>query len=102
MLLFCVVTSTAVFQTRENFLKLHTKAVRITDCGRSPDEAIANGCVVESHNFAWTAPGCYDQELDERWNAQAWATYATPTAASFCPVDEVLEGRKHFLTTFTL
>ncbi|KAK7984729.1 hypothetical protein PG988_002351 [Apiospora saccharicola] len=87
-LLFCVVTVAAILQSHEDFLNLRTKTVRITDCGRSPDGAIAKGCVFESHNFAWKPPDCYDQELDERWNAQAWGYSRNAEGTELVPRDE--------------
>ncbi|KAK2007415.1 hypothetical protein LZ32DRAFT_622193 [Colletotrichum eremochloae] len=87
---FVTATAIAVLYRSSSNLR-HT--VRITECGHTPDEAIARGCRFESHNFAWTPPDCYDQELDDLWNEKNWGYSRNAEGTDLLSKDEVLEGK---------
>ncbi|KAK6849296.1 hypothetical protein PG995_013129 [Apiospora arundinis] len=91
---FLIVTATAILHLSGSYHNPQKDdTIRVTDCGRTPDEAIAKGCHFESHNFAWTPPDCYDQELDERWNGREWGYSRNAEGTDLLSRDEVLAGR---------
>ncbi|WQF81104.1 hypothetical protein CDEST_06118 [Colletotrichum destructivum] len=39
----------------------------VADCGYSPEEAKAKGCVWDLMSFGWTHPACYNKAESEKW-----------------------------------
>ncbi len=39
----------------------------VADCGDSPEEAKAKGCVWDLMSFGWTHPACYNKAESEKW-----------------------------------
>lgn len=55
--------------------------VILSHCGDSPEEARANGCKFEVHNFAWVPPECFDDELVAEWDEDpSWTFSRTRTS----------------------
>ncbi|KAK1996437.1 hypothetical protein LX36DRAFT_723016 [Colletotrichum falcatum] len=72
--------------------QLNYKSPRITTCGNNPEEASRRGCLFESHNFAWTPPECYDDELNRKWDSQSWGYSRDPNGSDLIPQSEILKG----------
>lgn len=70
----------------------HTTVPSITTCGNSPDEARKRGCRFESHNFAWTPPECYDEELNQKWDSKPWGYSRDPEGTDLISSSEARQG----------
>ncbi|TLD09573.1 hypothetical protein PspLS_11848 [Pyricularia sp. CBS 133598] len=64
----------------------------VTECGSTPNEARARGCRFETHNFAWTPPECYDEELNKIWDSKPWGYARDSEGTQLIPREEVQKG----------
>lgn len=71
----------------------HTQKELMTDCGNTPAEARAKGCVFDVMMQLWTPPACYDELLSERYLAGGnWTWWADPEATHELSLDEMRLG----------
>lgn len=69
----------------------HRQEVR--DCGSTPDEARAAGCVFDVMMQLWTPPECMDSALSERFLEKGnWTWYADSNAEHVYSDEEVRKG----------
>lgn len=63
------------------------------ECGSTPDEARANGCVYDVMMQLWTPPECMDTPLSERYlEAGNWTWYANSDASRIFTDEEIAKG----------
>ncbi|OCL05570.1 hypothetical protein AOQ84DRAFT_267189, partial [Glonium stellatum] len=57
-------------------------------CGNTTETAIANGCIFDIMNYAWTPQICYDQEvIDESLPTTPWKWYRDHNHTDEIPQD---------------
>ncbi|KIY00924.1 uncharacterized protein Z520_03590 [Fonsecaea multimorphosa CBS 102226] len=68
-------------------------AGQILECGYSPEEARANGCVYDVMMQDWVPEPCYDAVLTERYLAQGnWTWYADAEGTRILSDEEMRKG----------
>lgn len=68
-------------------------ADEIENCGYSPDEARAKGCVFDVMMQLWTPAACFDEILSNRFlEVGNWTWYADPSAAKAFTLEEMRLG----------
>jgi hypothetical protein len=66
---------------------------RVLDCGQSPAEAKAKGCIFDIMNYAWTPPACYEPDLAEEALLRGpWPWYLDRNATLPLPQDPAVLG----------
>ncbi|KAJ9610821.1 hypothetical protein H2200_005598 [Cladophialophora chaetospira] len=70
-----------------------TPEVPIQDCGHTPDEARANGCIFDVMMQLWTPAACFDEVLSNRFlDVGNWTWYADPGAEKVFTLEEMRKG----------
>lgn len=65
----------------------------LRECGSTPDEARANGCVYDVMMQLWTPPECMDTPLSERYLEKGnWTWYANSDASKIYTDEEIRKG----------
>lgn len=65
----------------------------IQDCGFTPDEARAKGCVFDVMMQLWTPAACFDEILSNRFlEVGNWTWYADPSASHVFTLEEMRKG----------
>ena len=65
----------------------------IQNCGYTPDQARANGCIFDVMMQLWTPADCFDESLSERFlEVGNWTWYADPGAAHIFTLEEMRKG----------
>jgi len=65
----------------------------LRECGGTPEEARANGCVYDVMMQLWTPPECMDAPLSERYlEAGNWTWYANADASRIYTDEEIRKG----------
>jgi len=65
----------------------------LLECGGTPDEARANGCVYDVMMQLWTPPECMDAALSQRYlDAGNWTWYANADATKIYTDEEIRKG----------
>ena len=67
--------------------------VPIQNCGVTPDEARANGCIFDVMMQLWTPAACFDEVLSNRFlEVGNWTWYADPSASHIYSLEEMRKG----------
>ena len=67
--------------------------VPIQNCGRTPDEARANGCIFDVMMQLWTPADCFDEVLSNRFlEVGNWTWYADTSASHIFTLEEMRKG----------
>jgi hypothetical protein len=75
-----------------------TFPTRIQDCGNTPAEARAKGCVFDVMMQLWTPADCFDRKLSDRFLAIGnWTWYADSSAEHTYTLDEMRKGEHDFV-----
>ncbi|OAP59429.1 hypothetical protein AYL99_06727 [Fonsecaea erecta] len=65
----------------------------IQNCGYTPDEARARGCVFDVMMQLWTPAACFDEPLSNRFlEVGNWTWYADPSASHIFTLEEMRKG----------
>ena len=68
-------------------------APRITSCGRTSEEAIARGCVMEPMVYGWMPPHCHYQEVSQKNSPfEDWQWYADENMTTLLSTDQLWRG----------
>lgn len=66
---------------------------RIHECGHTPEEARAKGCVFDVMMQDWMPSACYDRALSERYLATGnWTWWADAEATKSIPLEDMRKG----------
>lgn len=65
----------------------------IQNCGTTPDQARANGCIFDVMMQLWTPAACFDEVLSNRFlEVGNWTWYADPSASHIYTLEEMRKG----------
>ncbi|KAH0555745.1 hypothetical protein GP486_006308 [Trichoglossum hirsutum] len=80
--------------------KISRSGAVVLDCGKTPAEAKAKGCVFDIMNYAWTPPACYEKDLaDEALLRGPWPWFLDRNATLPLPQDPAVLGDEPLVWT---